>query len=135
MRDQLIEVFTMNSKNTQDYLPAFQDFVGTADENGSSSANITMPFSAAINLSAGAGGLFMVEGSDVFRLDFDPAEAWDLVCVMLGCEAPILLQPVLGPICIYYKVVGEVYATGIMNDLAMDHLRGGRKELQRFELG
>jgi hypothetical protein len=125
----------MNSKNTQDYLPAFQDFVGTADENGSSSANMTMPFSAAINLSAGADRLFTVEGSDVFRADFDTAEAGDLACVMPGCAAPILLQPVLGPIFIYYKVVGEVYAPGIMNSLAMDHLRDGRKEMQRFELG
>ena len=38
MRDQLMEVFTMNPRNSQEYLSAFQDFVGTADENGSSSA-------------------------------------------------------------------------------------------------
>jgi hypothetical protein len=69
MRDQLIEVFTMNLRNSQDYLSAFQDFVGTADENGSSSANMTTLFSAAINLSAGADGLFMTEGFNVFRAD------------------------------------------------------------------
>jgi len=72
----------------------------------------------------------MAEGLNVFRADFDIAEAGGLVCVILGCAAPILLRPVVGE---FYKVVGEVYVPGIMNGLAMDHLRDGRKELWGFE--
>jgi hypothetical protein len=59
---------------------------------------MTTPFSAAINLSAGADGLFMAGGQNVFRADFDVAEAGDFVCVLLGCATPILLRPVVGSV-------------------------------------
>lgn len=54
----------------------------------------------------------------------------DVVTVVLGCNAPILLRPV----GTHVQVLGGVYVDGIMFGEAMDALERGEVELRDFEL-
>jgi hypothetical protein len=57
-------------------------------------------------------------------------QAGDIVCVLLGCNLPIILRPVEE----HYEVIGEIYIHGIMQGEAMQALERGEVHLQSFEL-
>jgi hypothetical protein len=54
----------------------------------------------------------------------------DFVCILLGCDVPIILRAVCGN----YELVGEVFVHGIMCEEVMDALAEGKYKLQDFIL-
>ncbi|KAG4428493.1 hypothetical protein IFR05_016021 [Cadophora sp. M221] len=57
-------------------------------------------------------------------------QAGDIVCVILGCPAPLLLRPV----GTQFEVLGGVYLDGIMFGEAIEAMERGEVELRDFEL-
>lgn len=58
------------------------------------------------------------------------AEVGDLICVLLGCNFPVLLRKS----GVHYVLVGEAYIDGIMNGEALQGLQDGRYGLESFEI-
>jgi hypothetical protein len=54
----------------------------------------------------------------------------DLVCVLLGCNLPMILRPVED----HYELIGEIYIHGIMHGEVMQALDRREVQLQSFEL-
>ncbi|KAH9224403.1 hypothetical protein DL95DRAFT_452172 [Leptodontidium sp. 2 PMI_412] len=57
-------------------------------------------------------------------------QAGDIVCVILGCPAPLLLRPV----GTQFELLGGVYLDGIMFGEAIEAMERGEVELKDFEL-
>jgi hypothetical protein len=58
------------------------------------------------------------------------SEKGDVVCILLGCDFPVLLRKVDG----HYTFIGECYAHGIMDGEAMKDLAEGKYKLEKFEI-
>ncbi|KIM94108.1 hypothetical protein OIDMADRAFT_60943 [Oidiodendron maius Zn] len=146
MRNLVIEVLTLESKFSSDSSSAFQEWIGDTDETKSTKDNENS-FVNMIDCFEGANGLFFATQlsevefiragfntapmkGDLIRANYDTVQTRDLICIILGCPAPIVLRPIDH----YYKVVGEAYVPGIMNGSAMEKLRDGAKRLEYFEL-
>lgn len=54
----------------------------------------------------------------------------DVICVLLGCNAPMILRPVES----HYIVIGDIYVDGIMHGEAMKAYKQGKVALQTFKL-
>jgi hypothetical protein len=67
---------------------------------------------------------------DIICTRFGIPRPGDLVCLILGCAAPIVLRPVEN----HYKVLGEAYVPGIMYGEAIHLIREERQLMRKFEL-
>jgi hypothetical protein len=54
----------------------------------------------------------------------------DIVCVLLGCNYPVILRPVGG----HYEFVGTAYIHGIMHGEVIRAMEEGKVQSQVFEL-
>jgi hypothetical protein len=54
----------------------------------------------------------------------------DLVCVLLGCNLPVILRPVED----HYEFMGEAYLHDIMHGEAIQAMEEGKVQLESFEL-
>ena len=54
----------------------------------------------------------------------------DHVCVILGCDVPLVLRPVGD----YYELIGDCYIDGIIEGEAMKDLEDRKIELETFRL-
>jgi hypothetical protein len=54
----------------------------------------------------------------------------DIVCVLLGCNYPVILCPVGG----HYEFVGTAYLDGIMHGEVIQAMEEGKVQSQVFEL-
>lgn len=54
----------------------------------------------------------------------------DLICVILGCDVPLVLRPVGDQ----YELIGDCYMDGIMEGQAMKDVEEGRIEWETFDL-
>jgi hypothetical protein len=71
-----------------------------------------------------------------FTKDKHAVKAWntvkdgDLVCVVLGCDVPLILRPIGD----YHELIGDCYVDGIMEGQAMADLDAGKYKLEIFDL-
>ncbi|KAL2068776.1 hypothetical protein VTL71DRAFT_15114 [Oculimacula yallundae] len=75
--------------------------------------------------------VFITEEGYIGKFFNENIQIGDVVCVLLGCPAPILLRPVEGG---YFEVLGGVYMDGIMYGEAIDAMDRGEVEVRDFEL-
>lgn len=73
---------------------------------------------------------FMITEKGYIGRSAEKVEVGDFVCVLLGCDAPMVLRPADE----YYQLIGEVYCHGIMDGEVMDALDRGDCQLQDFVL-
>ena len=52
----------------------------------------------------------------------------DLVCIIMGCDVPLILRPVEN----HFVLIGDCYVEGIMEGEAMDFVRNGKVEMRDF---
>jgi hypothetical protein len=52
----------------------------------------------------------------------------DLVCVIMGCDVPLILRPVEN----HFVLIGDCYVEGIMEGEAMDFVKNGKVEMREF---
>jgi hypothetical protein len=78
----------------------------------------------------GRNGLCVNDRVDIVCTRFGIPRPGDLVCLILGCAAPIVLRPVEN----HYKVLGEAYVPGIMYGDAIHVIREERQLMRKFEL-
>jgi hypothetical protein len=60
----------------------------------------------------------------------DHAKAGDFICVLLGCDVPVILRQVED----HYTFIGESYVRGLMEGQAIEALERGEVHLQDFEI-
>ena len=77
---------------------------------------------------ATANGRFGWATDNVFGAEGEQVKQGDLIAVLFGCSAPLLIRPA-GP---YYHVLGEAYVQGLMDGEAVGLLREGKIRRQQF---
>jgi hypothetical protein len=60
----------------------------------------------------------------------DHAEIRDFICVLLGCDVPVILRQVED----HYTFIGESYVRGLIEGQAIEALERGEVHLQDFEI-
>ena len=58
------------------------------------------------------------------------ARPGDKICILLGCNFPLVLRPFEGTE--HWELIGSCYVHGIMDGEAMEWLKDGRRELREF---
>jgi hypothetical protein len=76
----------------------------------------------------GQGRRVFVSESGHFGLVPDHAQVGDLVCILYGCDVPVILRKIKG----HYELIGESYVHGIMKGEAMEAVQ--RLEAQDFNI-
>ena len=54
----------------------------------------------------------------------------DIICVLLGCNYPVILRPIAG----HYEFIGEVYVHGIMHGEVIRAMEEGKVQSRGFEI-
>ncbi|RFU26865.1 hypothetical protein B7463_g9465, partial [Scytalidium lignicola] len=73
---------------------------------------------------------FVVSLTGIFCLGPSTAKEGDLICVLVGCDFPVLLRPYGDG----HVLVGECYVHGYMHGKAMDELAEGKHEMKGFRI-
>jgi hypothetical protein len=73
---------------------------------------------------------FMVTKSGYMGLVPILTEVGDVICVLFGCDTPLVLRPVND----YYILIGECYVYGLMDGELVDCLQDGRAVKECFEV-
>jgi hypothetical protein len=60
----------------------------------------------------------------------DHAKIGDFICVLLGCDVPVILRQVED----HYTFIGESYVRGLMEGQAIEALERGEVHLQDFKI-
>ena len=61
---------------------------------------------------------------------WDTVKEGDLICVILGCDVPLVLRPAGDQ----YELIGDCYMDGIMEGQGMKDIEEGRVEWETFDL-
>ncbi len=73
---------------------------------------------------------FMITKSGYIGLVPELTREDDVICVLFGCDTPLVLRPVGD----YYTLVGECYVHGLMDGELVDCLQEGKAHITQFEI-
>jgi len=85
--------------------------------------------SAIVMLMNGEGAVFVTEKGYIGE-GTNRSRPGDIICVLLGCNYPVILRPVAG----HYEFIGAVYVHGIMHGEVIRAMEEGKVQSQCFEI-
>jgi hypothetical protein len=78
--------------------------------------------------------LFRAGNDDMLGLGPAESAVGDMVCILFGCDVPVILREHLAGIAPYFELIGECFAYGIMDGEAIDELGKDGLERRMFEI-
>ena len=78
--------------------------------------------------------LFRAGNDDMLGLGPAESAVGDMVCILFGCEVPVILREHLAGIAPYFELIGECFAYGIMDGEAIDEHGKDGLERKMFEV-
>jgi hypothetical protein len=126
--------YDLATNNPTDTLPSALEAVSRLTRTSLNSPEDTIQtlHSAIISLISWEGAVFATEKGYIGE-GTDRCQVGDIICVLLGCNYPVILRPDR-PFAGHYKFVGEVYVYGIMHGEVIRALEERKVQSRWFEI-